>query len=155
MADQVLGDSCLRHLNTEFQQLPLNARSAPRRIGETHSSDDVSNFTGHRRTPFATAALPLPVESEALSMPCNDLSSLTISRVERQAVQIRTVKYRRCGLSPQSESMVRLGMLQDQKVDGVRQEYQLTEVVRTEKSRETKWVDRARPAYRSWLHKSN
>ena len=51
-------------LNAELSQLPLHARSAPARIGQTHSPDEVSDFTGYRWTAFPRAALPSPVESE-------------------------------------------------------------------------------------------
>jgi len=67
--DHVLGDCCLRHLNTEFQEFPMNARSAPARVGETHVPDEILNFRRYRRATFATPTLPSPIEAKSLPMP--------------------------------------------------------------------------------------
>ena len=40
----VLGDRCLRHLNTEFQEFAVDARSSPARVGEAHLTDQIVNF---------------------------------------------------------------------------------------------------------------
>jgi len=67
--DHVLGDCCLRHLNTEFQEFPMNARSAPARVGQTHVPDEIPNFRRYRRATFATPTLPSPIEAKSLAMP--------------------------------------------------------------------------------------
>ncbi len=67
-----LGDCCLRHLNTEFQEFPMNARSAPARVGETHVLDEIPNFRRYRRATFATPTLPSPIEAKSLAMPGGD-----------------------------------------------------------------------------------
>src|SRR5207302_2949152 len=70
--DHVLGDCCLRHLNTEFQEFPMNARSAPARVGETHVPDEIPNFRRYRRATFATPTLPSPIEAKSLAMPSDN-----------------------------------------------------------------------------------
>jgi hypothetical protein len=42
--DHVLGDGCLRHLNSNLQQFGMDARSSPARVGETHFPDEIPNF---------------------------------------------------------------------------------------------------------------
>src|SRR5437763_1683488 len=70
--DHVLGDCCLRHLNTEFQEFPMNARSAPARVSETHVPDEIPNFRRYRRATFATPTLPSPIEAKSLAMPSDN-----------------------------------------------------------------------------------
>lgn len=53
-------------------QFPMNARGAPARVGQTHSSDEVTDFLRHRWTAFAMATLPSPEEPESHAMPGND-----------------------------------------------------------------------------------
>src|ERR1700687_1716094 len=72
MSHYVFRDSRLRHLNTKFQQLPMNARGTPARIGQTHFSNEVSNLAGDCRTAFVRTTLPSPVESRTFAMPSND-----------------------------------------------------------------------------------
>src|ERR1700682_1264716 len=38
----------LADLDTQFHQFPMNARSAPKPIGETHSPDEIPDFNGYR-----------------------------------------------------------------------------------------------------------
>jgi hypothetical protein len=40
----VFGDSCLRELDSDLEQLTVNARSAPARIGKAHLADEIANF---------------------------------------------------------------------------------------------------------------
>src|SRR5437762_14147117 len=64
-----LGDCRLRHLNTEFQEFPMNARSAPARVGETPVPDEIPNSRRYRRATFATPTLPPPIQASSLPMP--------------------------------------------------------------------------------------
>ena len=67
--DHVLGDRGLRHLNTEFQEFAMDARSSLARVAEAHFSDEGPNFIGYRGSSFKMATLPIPTQSEALAMP--------------------------------------------------------------------------------------
>src|SRR6266480_6055895 len=84
-----LGDCCLRHLNTEFQEFPMNARSAPARVGETHVLDEIPNFRIYRRATFATPTLPSPIEAKSLAMPGDNRLGLTRSNADRQSFHTR------------------------------------------------------------------
>jgi hypothetical protein len=60
----------LRNMNVEFQQFPVNPRSAPQRIGLTHSSNKISyRWTNERTSELLTSTFPSPVESESLPVP--------------------------------------------------------------------------------------
>ena len=69
MPDHVLGNWCLRHLNTEFQKFPMDARSSPPRVGEAHLADEIPNFRRYSRATFTTPTLPSPIEAKSLAMP--------------------------------------------------------------------------------------
>ena len=47
LAHHVFGDGCLGNLDSEFQQLPMDARGSPSRVGQTHSSDKITDFRGY------------------------------------------------------------------------------------------------------------
>src|SRR5882724_4502178 len=49
----------------------MNARSAPAWVGETHSPDEISDFTRYRWTACRMAALPLPVQPKSPTMPAD------------------------------------------------------------------------------------
>ena len=72
MPNHVFRYRCLRDRNAKFHQFPMDARSTPTRVGETHSPDEVSDFTRYRRTTCAMATLPSPIQPESLSMPADD-----------------------------------------------------------------------------------
>jgi hypothetical protein len=42
----VFGDCCLRHLDSNLQQFPMNAWSTPSRVGEAHLTNQLPNFRG-------------------------------------------------------------------------------------------------------------
>jgi phage baseplate assembly protein gpV len=44
VSDHVFGDGCLREFDSDLQQLTVNARSAPARIGKAHLADEIANF---------------------------------------------------------------------------------------------------------------
>jgi hypothetical protein len=75
--------------DTKFHQFPVNARSAPTRIGETHSSDEIPDFIGYRRAASALATLPGPVEPKAFPMPANDGPGLAIINADRHSAHRR------------------------------------------------------------------
>src|ERR1700730_15612245 len=47
----------------------MSARSAPTRVGQTHSPDEIPDFTRCRWAAFALATLPGPVGSKSFPMP--------------------------------------------------------------------------------------
>ena len=72
MSDHVFGDGCLRHLDSNLQQFPMNARSAPARVGEAHLTDQIANFCRYRRAAIGTPTLPPPIKLKSLAMPRDD-----------------------------------------------------------------------------------
>src|SRR6266850_5881583 len=69
LPDHVFGDRGLRHLDSNLQQFPVNARRSPARVGEAHLPNQIPNFQRHRRATFATPTLPSPIEAKPLAMP--------------------------------------------------------------------------------------
>ena len=51
MSGQLLGDSCLRDIDSEFEQFAMNSRSSPEGIIFTHGADEFTNSFGNRRSP--------------------------------------------------------------------------------------------------------
>ena len=70
--DDVLGDGCLRRLDSNPQQFAMDARSSPARVGETHFPDEIPNFIGYRGSSFKMTTLPSPIEAKSLAMPGDD-----------------------------------------------------------------------------------
>jgi hypothetical protein len=73
MPNHILGDGNLGEMNVELEQLPVNPRSAPQRVGLTHRSNEISE--GWINTGMAEllhAAFPTPVQSKPLPMPSKD-----------------------------------------------------------------------------------
>ncbi len=115
--DHVLGDCCLRHLNTEFQEFPMNARSAPARVGETHVPDEIPNFRRYRRATFATPTLPSPIEAKSLAMPGDN--RLRFDKEQRRSPIVPQPREPnpQDSISPtETELMTAVRTLQDQKL---------------------------------------
>src|SRR6267378_5111407 len=72
VSGHVFGDGCLRHLDSNLQKFPVNARSSPARVGETHLPNQISNFRRCRRATLATPTLPSPIQAKSLAMPCDN-----------------------------------------------------------------------------------
>lgn len=72
MPNHILGDGGLRHLDSNLPQFPMNARSSPARVGETHLPNQIGDFRRYRRAIFATPTLPSPIEAKSLAMPGDD-----------------------------------------------------------------------------------
>jgi hypothetical protein len=70
-AGHVLGDGGLRDVNTERQQLTINAWRAPERIIAADRSDQITDVGRDRRPTGTTAGFPAPVETETASMPAH------------------------------------------------------------------------------------
>jgi hypothetical protein len=119
VSGHVLRDCCLRDLNAEFPQLPMNARSTPARIAQAHSPDEILDFTGYRWAAFAMPTLPPPVESEDLSMPRNH--RLWLDDDEGGSLtgpQTREPNPQEPVSGAQTNAMAGAGALQDQTADG-------------------------------------
>src|ERR1019366_8403037 len=68
-------------IDTEFEQLAVNAGCTPTRILAAHSADELSDFTGNRRpSRLAPPDFPGPEETKALAMPRNDRVGLDNSQ---------------------------------------------------------------------------
>src|SRR5229473_1347144 len=87
VSGHVLGDGCLRHLDSNLQQFPMNARSSPARVGETHLPNQIPNFRRYRLAAFATPTLPSPIEAKSPAMPGDD--SLRFNNAERESFHNR------------------------------------------------------------------
>jgi hypothetical protein len=60
VSGHVLGNDCLRHLDSNLQQFPGNVRSSPAPFGETHVIERTENFRMYRWVTIATPILPSP-----------------------------------------------------------------------------------------------
>src|SRR6266851_7141081 len=69
LAVTVFGDCCLRHLDSNLQQFPMNAWSTPSRVGEAHLTNQLPSFRGYGRATIVTPTLPSPIEAKSLAMP--------------------------------------------------------------------------------------
>jgi len=73
MSHHVLGDGRFGDLDTEFEQLAVNARCTPHRIVSAYLPDQVGNFLRHGGAPgLPTPDFPSPKETKALAMPSYD-----------------------------------------------------------------------------------
>ena len=83
LSDHVFGDGCLRHLDSNLQRFPMNARSAPARVGEAHLTDQIANFRRYGRAAIGTPTLPPPIELKSPAMPRDD--SLRLDNEQRRS----------------------------------------------------------------------
>jgi hypothetical protein len=73
MSSHVFGDGGFCDLDTQFEQLTVDARSTPQRIVATHPADQITNLLRQHRTPgLATPHFPRPIQTKALAMPSDD-----------------------------------------------------------------------------------
>src|SRR5260370_26453041 len=56
-------------MNTEFEEISMDARRSPAWVGEAHLTDQVANFRRCRWATFATPTLLPPIMAKALAMP--------------------------------------------------------------------------------------
>jgi len=69
----VFGDRGLRDLDAQLEELAMNPRSAPERIGQAHPAHEGSDLRVERGPSRAVAStLPAPVVFEPLSVPADD-----------------------------------------------------------------------------------
>src|SRR6478735_7529087 len=67
--DHVFGDTRLRDLKPELEQLPVNAWRAPQRIFDAHPPDQYAQLRADPRSPSQWARLPTPVAAKAGPVP--------------------------------------------------------------------------------------
>ncbi len=72
MSGHVFGHGCLTHFDSNPQQFPMNARSAPARVGEAHLTDQIANFQRYSRATMAMPTFPTPMEANPPAMPRDD-----------------------------------------------------------------------------------
>ena len=72
MPDHVFGDGRLRLVDAEFQQLTVDAGSAPQRVGAAYLTNEPPDLRRDHRPARPSPTLPGPVESKPLSMPADD-----------------------------------------------------------------------------------
>jgi hypothetical protein len=67
----VLGHRGLCHLDPQIQQLTMNTRWAPQRIGKAHLENQASQLARDWRLTAPRARLPAPIETESGSVPAH------------------------------------------------------------------------------------
>jgi hypothetical protein len=65
-------DGRLRNRQAQLQQLTVNPRRTPKRIGDRHRSNEHADLVSYRRPTSPVAALPRPEQSEPSQMPRDD-----------------------------------------------------------------------------------
>lgn len=64
ISNHVLGHHRFRHIDAELQQLTVDPRRTPQRIGRAHAANEGTNVRVYRRTPtFSTFECPIPAKS--------------------------------------------------------------------------------------------
>ena len=69
-SDHILGDRSLADIDAQLEQLAMDPRCTPERIGVAHLSNQITNLAIHRRPPGSGA--PTPKERESLTVPLDD-----------------------------------------------------------------------------------
>ena len=72
MLRHVFRDGRLRDVDPKLQQLAVDSRRAPQRIGLTDLTDEILRFLGHLWPAGSGARSPTPVGTEALTVPAHD-----------------------------------------------------------------------------------
>ena len=73
MPDHVFSDSCLRDIDSEFEQFAMNSRGSPEGIIFAHGADEITNILGNSRSSrFTMLAFPGPKQTESFTMPGDD-----------------------------------------------------------------------------------
>jgi len=86
----VFADAALSDVDTEFEQLAVDAGCTPAGILPAHLADQSSDLVGNRRpSGLAAPHLPAPEPAKAGTMPGQTVSGLTMARAERQSRQVR------------------------------------------------------------------
>src|SRR5450759_1334185 len=71
--DHVFAHAGLAGVNAESEELPVDARSAPKRVLAAHPPNQLTDFLRHRRAAgLAAANLPSPKQSKSLAVPRYD-----------------------------------------------------------------------------------
>jgi hypothetical protein len=68
----VLRHRRLGDIDPEFEQLTMNARRSPQRIGAADLADQVLHVFGYAKSAHTASGLPAPYSSEATSVPTHD-----------------------------------------------------------------------------------
>ena len=88
LADDVLAHAGLADIDTEFQQLTVDAGCTPKWILAAHFPNQLADFFRHRWTPgLAMTNFPDPEQPEVLMMPAKTVSGLTMTKADRQSLQ--------------------------------------------------------------------
>ena len=65
----ILGHTGLADLDAKLEQLAMDPRRSPQRIGDAHLADQPANFQRHSRSAAAASRFPAPIRSETGTMP--------------------------------------------------------------------------------------
>src|SRR6266853_502560 len=95
----------------------MNPWSAPARIRQAHPANQIEDFNRHGGSSFRMATLPLPVQSESLSMPGDDGLGLHDKQCRSPAAPQSCEPYPQESIgATQAQPMATAGALEDQEV---------------------------------------
>src|SRR6476660_2404385 len=66
------GNAGLADLDAELEQLSMDSRRSPQRVGDAHLADQSANFQRHRWSAAAVPRFPAPIRSETGTVPTDD-----------------------------------------------------------------------------------
>ncbi len=73
MTNHILGNGCLRKVDSEFQQFSVDSGRSPKGVRQTHLSDQIPHFRRNHPAPDRrTSAFPGPVETKSFAMPTDN-----------------------------------------------------------------------------------
>jgi len=71
--EHVLGDGCLRNMDSQLEQFAMNSRGSPEAIISAHRADKLTDILGNPGpSRLAAPAFPGPKQSESCAMPGDD-----------------------------------------------------------------------------------
>src|SRR5258706_3807457 len=70
--DHILGHTRLPDFDAELEQLSMDPRRAPQRIGDAHPADKLAYLRRYSWSATTTSRLPAPIRSETRAMPTDD-----------------------------------------------------------------------------------
>src|ERR1035438_7623001 len=87
----ILGHARLSDINAELEQLSMDPRCAPQRIGNAHLADQPADLQRHNRPATTSSRLPTPIKPKPRTMPANKGVRLNdrqgITNVRKQSIE--------------------------------------------------------------------
>src|SRR5450756_2246869 len=70
--DHILGHARLSDIDAELEQLSVDPRRSPQRIGNAHLADQPADLQWHNRPATRSSRLPAPIEPKTRTIPANN-----------------------------------------------------------------------------------